>query len=72
MIEPDAFILMECPNCGKHHANTLAHVKARWDEPFTCESGCGIVMKLDREELIAVLDAPSPATPIIAKMHQID
>ena len=48
----DLFIEMQCPKCGFGHANTWAHLVAHWEATFTCQ-GCGIQMKVDREEALA-------------------
>jgi hypothetical protein len=62
---------MKCPNCGKVHLNTQDHLEANWDQTFACDPGCGIQMKLDREEAQSILDQASADHPAIIPMHEV-
>lgn len=62
---------MKCPGCGKIHMNTRDHLEAHWDQPFACNPGCGIQMKLDREEALKILETSSTDQPAVIPMHEI-
>jgi hypothetical protein len=62
---------MQGPGCGKIHMNTRDHLEAHWDQPFACDPGCGIQMKLDREEALKILATTSTDQPAIIPMHEI-
>lgn len=61
---------MKCPKCGKIHMNTREHLEAHWDQPFNCEPGCGIQMKVDREEALRILDGSSAEHLGVIPMHE--
>ncbi len=69
-MDENALIGLQCPNCNHAHPDTLAHLKARWQEPFRCEK-CGIDMKVDREEALAAIESADPDHPLIIKMHEV-
>jgi hypothetical protein len=54
LIDKDALVQMKCPNCGKHHLNTLGHLMAHWQEAFRCDGGCGVLMRLERQEVLVI------------------
>lgn len=62
---------MKCPKCGKVHMNTRDHLEAHWDQPFACDPGCGIKMRLDREEALSILDKSSADRPAIIPMYEV-
>jgi hypothetical protein len=61
---------LKCPSCGKVHMDTRDHLEANWDQLLVCD-GCGINMKLDREEALSILDKSSASTPAIIPMYKI-
>ncbi len=64
-MDENAMIGVQCPNCGHVEPDTLAHLKAHWEECFACEK-CGLDMSVDRDELLAVVDRAEPGqTPIV-------
>ena len=68
-MEKDRFITMQCPKCGHAHANTWDNIKAHWEEPFVCE-GCGLIMRVDREEALASRDRAADGGQITVVMSE--
>lgn len=68
-MDDNSLVELVCENCGRSHADNLAHLKAHWDHAFKCEGGCGNDMWLDRKELIAAIEAGA-AAPLVVKMHK--
>lgn len=67
-MDENALIGLECPKCGRVHAETLAHLKAHWKDRFLCEQ-CGNPMIVDREELLSAIDSAKAGETLIVKMH---
>lgn len=69
-MDENAPVQMICSNCGKYHLNTLAHLTAHWQQEFQCSDGCGLSMKLDRQELLDAIDAGT--VPLNITMHSVE
>ena len=68
-MDENALVHMKCPNCGKIHLNTLENLMAHWEQEFRCDDGCGMSMKLDRQELLDAIRLQTP--PFAIAMHTI-
>lgn len=70
-MDENALLSLKCPECGRVHMDTLAHLKANWEERFPCE-GCEIDMVVDRRMVLEAIDAAEPGQSPIIEMRTAD